>query len=1015
MIGEVASAEELRSIEEAHAPAVARGARCIECPLYGQKAGPVMGEIFPGAKLLVVGEAPGENEVKSGKPFHGASGGILEDALEQGGLQRSQWKSPYYPPTGEVSVTNTILCMPPVFFDDYLARVKYEGKQSPVDCCSVRLRRDMVEHLRPYLAGTAPAPGLIAELPTATIAPVGSLALGGVCDALGIPVGHSRKILPGEVRSGTIGKQHGAPILVPAKVNAEGRAIRPPITLVPSYHPAFAMRAEKEMMPVIVGDLARSARVAKRGGKIDWREAKPWLNPGPETAINIMERMRLSGAQITVDIETDGVSTRHCQIRCVGLGAVIDGEELVVVVPIRKISGALWWKPDVLRPVARALLTLLDHCKLAGQTLAFDTEILLRLGLMTDREKNWFDDAVAHHDTDQSELQHDLGFMGARYFETPRHKEDADASVIDGVSDHDLHAYCAKDVVLEMRLATVLDKRISECGTRTQFEVDTELLPIMREMGCLGLPMNHAKRVSMYRELEVERARKVKLLGELVGKHPKRRDGTWGPEPVPSKKTGKLPRSWEPTSFNPNSVPQIKEWRFDLCGLVPILNTDDKPYDPTDPIQDPSTGEDAINAILERGVDPKLGAGLDALIEYRGVDKIIGTNVCLREVSAEMAKKLLEAGERVHLDCGTWLHERGKIAENIEWEDGGIWGVTGLQPVLYTRWSLHPVVSGRWSAQPAVMNWSERVVILCPTCFGAAKGKPCGCKTKGFCGCPRCHDPAEGVCKGKATLNTRSMIEAPPGHVFIGADMEQVELRMYAVDAGDRLLLDAFAKDMDAHAWNFAAMIADGNPHEQKVAYDKMMVLGKKHPRVKEARNTAKRFVYLILYGGEEEKLFQTMSSERLPDGTKAFPGIRPDEVSRWFRNWHGSHPETREWQAGAVRQWQHHGFVSTRIHGRKRFFLGGVDRNAMGNHRIQGSAADMMNNSAKELWHRLPPRRHSRISGLRLQVHDYLGGIWPEKDVDGVRKHFEQVMPCVLDGMKFPIEVKVSQSWGGQ
>ena len=57
-----------------------------ESPLYEEriknKAFPVIGEGNHDARVIFIGEAPGKNEAKTGKPFCGASGKVLDQLLE---------------------------------------------------------------------------------------------------------------------------------------------------------------------------------------------------------------------------------------------------------------------------------------------------------------------------------------------------------------------------------------------------------------------------------------------------------------------------------------------------------------------------------------------------------------------------------------------------------------------------------------------------------------------------------------------------------------------------------------------------------------------------------------------------------------------------------------------------------------------------------------------------------------------------------------------------------------------
>ena len=62
------------------------GALCDMCPLKGNV--PVPAESNPGATICMVGEAPGADEVREGRPFVGANGQDLQRALNSARLQR---------------------------------------------------------------------------------------------------------------------------------------------------------------------------------------------------------------------------------------------------------------------------------------------------------------------------------------------------------------------------------------------------------------------------------------------------------------------------------------------------------------------------------------------------------------------------------------------------------------------------------------------------------------------------------------------------------------------------------------------------------------------------------------------------------------------------------------------------------------------------------------------------------------------------------------------------------------
>jgi uracil-DNA glycosylase len=63
---------------------------CTRCTLYRNATQTVFGEGPPGAGIMLVGEQPGDREDLAGKPFVGPAGKMLDRALEEAGVDRSQ-------------------------------------------------------------------------------------------------------------------------------------------------------------------------------------------------------------------------------------------------------------------------------------------------------------------------------------------------------------------------------------------------------------------------------------------------------------------------------------------------------------------------------------------------------------------------------------------------------------------------------------------------------------------------------------------------------------------------------------------------------------------------------------------------------------------------------------------------------------------------------------------------------------------------------------------------------------
>ncbi len=75
---------------------------CTKCELHKGRTVAVPGEGPTHAEIMFIGEAPGANEDKQGRPFVGAAGKFLNELLAQAGVTRDN-----------VWITNVVKCRPP--------------------------------------------------------------------------------------------------------------------------------------------------------------------------------------------------------------------------------------------------------------------------------------------------------------------------------------------------------------------------------------------------------------------------------------------------------------------------------------------------------------------------------------------------------------------------------------------------------------------------------------------------------------------------------------------------------------------------------------------------------------------------------------------------------------------------------------------------------------------------------------------------------------------------------------
>ena len=180
---------------------------CRRCPLWEHATQAVSGEGPPNARLVLVGEQPGDEEDLQGRPFVGPAGRLLDQLLEEAGIDR---KSIY--------VTNAVKHFK--WEPRGKRRLHKTPAQREVAACEVWLRGEL-ERLRPSV-----------------VVALGATALRALATDAG-PVGKSR----GHILTTDTG-----------------------LAVIATWHPSALLRARDEsietMRAEVVQDLRRAARMA---------------------------------------------------------------------------------------------------------------------------------------------------------------------------------------------------------------------------------------------------------------------------------------------------------------------------------------------------------------------------------------------------------------------------------------------------------------------------------------------------------------------------------------------------------------------------------------------------------------------------------------------------------------------------------------------------------------------------------------------------------------------------------
>lgn len=398
------------------------GARCDECFLKKNRAGgPVGPEMKPGARALLVGEAPGGEEVEEGRPFIGESGRILEKGLTAIGVSRS-----------EVSITNALCCRPPKNdLDTLLHKWQKENKKReedelpplphPVACCRPRLMREIQRH-----------PNII------TLGKMGTFAVTG--------------------SSASIIETRGGPM--PGNYDGAGNFISDPngrIKVLPTIHPSFVSKM-KRWTRVFRADLSRAFRWFQ--GKLEWQQ--PVMNIRP-TVQQIDAWLSRPHKFVAYDVETTMDDPIRNDLYCVGFGT--ETEALVIPWKSKETGSNYYTEAEQAQIVHVLRLFFRDPKKLkvAHNGGYYDRMVIEHHFGVTPSPLL---DTILLHRAVESELPHKLGFVGSIYTDVAAWK--ASHAGTDAQSDKELYEYNATDCVVTARVFPTL---LRAAGLREQTEV----------------------------------------------------------------------------------------------------------------------------------------------------------------------------------------------------------------------------------------------------------------------------------------------------------------------------------------------------------------------------------------------------------------------------------------------------------------------------------------------------------------------------------------------------------------
>lgn len=361
------------------------------------------------ARILICGEAPGENEERLGQPFVGASGQELSKMLQEAGIMRS-----------ECFLTNVCRCRPANNdMDNFIARRKKD-----ITPRHVRLKDKWV--LPVVVEGHNLLHKEIDLVKPKVIIALGNTALWSILGLWGIK------------------KWRGSML-----TNEAG------LTVIPAYHPAAILR-EWGIRAETVNDFRRAARYQHGAQPVPpaWRfSLRPSLTQALEVLGMLKAKLDAEPSFVEFDLET-----RAGHIACAGLSwSPVDA----ICLPFMCVENQEgFWTREEEPLVLHALYLILKHpnAKVRGQNLLYDSQYTYRHWHFV---PNVFQDTMITHHTAFSGLPKSLAFQASLYCEHYIYWKDDGKEWTKEMGEEQLWSYNCVDCV-----------RTRECCEGSQAAVD---------------------------------------------------------------------------------------------------------------------------------------------------------------------------------------------------------------------------------------------------------------------------------------------------------------------------------------------------------------------------------------------------------------------------------------------------------------------------------------------------------------------------------------------------------------
>jgi DNA polymerase len=424
------------------------------------------------ARIMIVGEAPGEQEEREGKPFVGASGYELTRMLHEAGISRS-----------ECFITNVARKRPPGNdINKFFAKAKKDRTQGHTFLKGRWVTREILEGydlLKTEIALVRPS----------IVIALGGTALWALTDLEGIT------------------KWRGSMLY-------SNGAADPPVKVIPTLHPAAVLREWKQRS-IAINDLRRAARF--RYGSVypkpEWNFRLESTYAATITCLDqlLVRSYHRDGLDVSFDIET-----RYGHIACVGLAWSRTEAICIPILQSGKPEG--YWTLDEESEIVYRLYRILTDpfVRVIGQNLLYDSQYTWKHWGFVPRVTQ--DTMISQHAI-FSDLPKGLGFLGSMYCDYFVYWKDEGKNWDKGMGERQLWHYNCLDTVYTLECASALRSTANRLGLDKVHEQQQLMFwPVLKAMQ-RGVRIDQKRRGELILEVQEEVARRQQFITDVAG-HP---------------------------------------------------------------------------------------------------------------------------------------------------------------------------------------------------------------------------------------------------------------------------------------------------------------------------------------------------------------------------------------------------------------------------------------------------------------------------------------------------------------